>query len=31
MDEFHVEQTKFIPAQVMEAPPGMPIGDDEDF
>jgi hypothetical protein len=31
IDEFHGDPTKFTPAKPIEAPPGMPIGDDEDF
>jgi hypothetical protein len=31
MEEFEREPAKFVPAKVVEAPPGMPIGDDEVF
>jgi hypothetical protein len=30
IDEFTRDPAKFVPAKAMEAPPGMPIGDDED-
>jgi hypothetical protein len=31
INEFQRDPTKFVPAKPIEAPPGMPIGDDEDF
>jgi hypothetical protein len=31
INEFERDPTKFTPAKPIEAPPGMPIGDDEDF
>jgi hypothetical protein len=31
INEFEKDPTKFIPAKPIEAPPGMPIGNDEDF
>jgi hypothetical protein len=31
INEFQKEPTKFTPAKPIEAPPGMPIGDDEDI
>ncbi len=31
INEFKRDPTKFVPAKAIEAPPGMPIGDDEDF
>jgi hypothetical protein len=31
MTEFEHDPSKFVPAPPVEAPPGMPIGDDEDF
>ncbi len=31
INEFERDPVKFIPAKPIEAPPGMPIGDDEDF
>ena len=31
IDQFLTDPAKFTPAKPMEAPPGMPIGDDEDF
>ncbi|MDP9050915.1 MAG: zinc-dependent metalloprotease [Acidobacteriota bacterium] len=31
INEFQKDPTKFIPAKPIEAPPGMPIGDDEDI
>ena len=31
IDEFHRDPEKFVPAKAVEAPPGMPIGDDEVF
>ena len=31
INEFERDPAKFIPAKPIEAPPGMPIGDDEDF
>jgi len=31
INEFERDPEKFIPAKPIEAPPGMPIGDDEDF
>ena len=31
IDEFHGDPTRFTPAKPIEAPPGMPIGDDKDF
>jgi hypothetical protein len=31
INEFEKDPEKFVPAKPMEAPPGMPIGDDEDF
>ena len=30
IQEFQKDPTKFVPAKAVEAPPGMPIGDDED-
>ena len=29
--EFERDPSKFVPARPLETPPGMPIGDDEDF
>jgi hypothetical protein len=31
IQEFELDPAKFVPAKPVEAPPGMPIGDDEDF
>jgi hypothetical protein len=31
INDFNRDPAKFIPAKPIEAPPGMPIGDDEDF
>jgi hypothetical protein len=31
ISQFQTDPAKFIPAKPIEAPPGMPIGDDEDF
>jgi hypothetical protein len=31
ISEFNRDPAKFVPAKPVEAPPGMPIGDDEDF
>jgi hypothetical protein len=31
IDEFEKDPAKFVPAKPVEAPPGMPIGDDDDF
>jgi hypothetical protein len=31
INEFERDPAKFVPAKPIEAPPGMPIGDDEDF
>jgi hypothetical protein len=31
INEFLKDPAKFVPAKQIEAPPGMPIGDDEDF
>jgi len=31
IEEFERDPGKFVPAPAVEAPPGMPIGDDEDF
>ena len=31
IQEFQKDPTKFIPAKTMEAPPGMPIGDEDDY
>ena len=31
IQEFERDPAKFVPAPAVEAPPGMPIGDDEDF
>jgi hypothetical protein len=31
INEFERDPSKFVPAKPIEAPPGMPIGDDEDF
>ncbi len=31
IDEFEKDPAKFVPVKPVEAPPGMPIGDDEDF
>jgi len=31
INEFNRDPAKFVPAKPIEAPPGMPIGDDEDF
>jgi hypothetical protein len=31
INEFQRDPAKFVPAKPIEAPPGMPIGDDEDF
>ena len=31
IQEFQRDPAKFVPAKAIEAPPGMPIGDDEDF
>jgi hypothetical protein len=31
IQEFERDPAKFVPAPPVEAPPGMPIGDDEDF
>jgi hypothetical protein len=31
INEFQRDPTKFVPAKPIEAPPGMPIGDDEDI
>jgi hypothetical protein len=31
INEFEHDPAKFAPAAPVEAPPGMPIGDDEDF
>jgi hypothetical protein len=31
IQEFEKDPAKFVPAKPVEAPPGMPIGDDEDF
>jgi hypothetical protein len=31
IEEFEKEPLKFVPAKPVDAPPGMPIGDDEDF
>jgi hypothetical protein len=31
INEFERDPAKFTPAKPIEAPPGMPIGDDEDF
>ena len=31
IQEFERDPSKFVPAKAIEAPPGMPIGDDEDF
>ncbi len=31
IQEFQKDPAKFVPAKPMDAPPGMPIGDDEDF
>ena len=31
INEFERDPAKFVPAKSIEAPPGMPIGDDEDF
>lgn len=31
IQEFQRDPAKFVPAPLVEAPPGMPIGDDEDF
>ena len=31
IQEFERDPAKFVPARPLEAPPGMPIGDDEDF
>ncbi len=31
INEFQRDPAKFVPAKPLEAPPGMPIGDDEDF
>jgi hypothetical protein len=31
INEFNRDPEKFVPAKPIEAPPGMPIGDDEDF
>ncbi len=31
INEFDRDPAKFVPAKPIEAPPGMPIGDDEDF
>jgi len=31
LQEFERDPAKFVPAPPLEAPPGMPIGDDEDF
>jgi hypothetical protein len=31
IQEFQADPVKFVPAPPVEAPPGMPIGDDEDF
>ncbi len=31
IQEFQRDPVKFVPAKSIEAPPGMPIGDDEDF
>jgi hypothetical protein len=31
INEFQRDPTKFVPAKPVEAPPGMPIGDDEDI
>jgi len=31
LQEFERDPAKFVPAKPVEAPPGMPIGDDEDF
>jgi Met-zincin/Domain of unknown function (DUF5117) len=31
IQEFEKDSTKFVPAKPIEPPPGMPIGDDEDF
>lgn len=31
IQEFQKDPEKFVPAKVVEAPPGMPIGDDEDM
>ena len=31
INEFERDPAKFVPVKPIEAPPGMPIGDDEDF
>jgi hypothetical protein len=31
VEEFERDPAKFVPAKTIETPPGMPIGDDEDF
>ena len=31
INEFERDPAKFVPIKPVEAPPGMPIGDDEDF
>jgi hypothetical protein len=31
IQEFERDPAKFVPAKTVEAPPGMPIGDDDDF
>jgi hypothetical protein len=31
INEFEKDPAKFVPVKPIEAPPGMPIGDDEDF
>ena len=31
IQEFQKDPAKFVPAKAVEAPPGMPIGDDEDM
>jgi hypothetical protein len=31
IDQFQTDPAKFVPAPAVEAPPGMPIGDDEDM
>jgi hypothetical protein len=31
INEFEHDPARFVPAPPVEAPPGMPIGDDEDF
>jgi hypothetical protein len=31
INEFEHDPAKFVPSKPVEAPPGMPIGDDEDF